>query len=171
MKVRVTALLLVVAALTAAGITYATTAPSGLPRQDVVFGGGKFDFPDPAAPIRVRNFGLTARRDGKRGEGTLQYLRFLVEVTCVRIDGNAAVIGGIERSFAGQAVDPVPAAMYLVDNGPPVGDNVGGDTVSPLMLFGPDEDHGGLPKTCPAADASQATQLLYAGDITVHAGK
>lgn len=165
MKQKAFALLLFAAALTVAGVAHSSATPDGLPKHDAVFGGGKFDFPSGG----VRNFSLTSRRDGERGEGTLQYQQFRIEVTCVRIDGNAAVIGGILRSSPDGSNLGAPASMYLVDNGSPVGQNVGGDMVSPVQLFGPGEDAGALPTTCPAVDASQATQLLYAGDVTVHA--
>jgi hypothetical protein len=168
MRKRLLALLLAATALTAAGVAYSSATPDGLPNHDVVFGGGKFDFP---GTTLVRNFGVTARRDGERGEGTLQYQRFRVEITCVRIDGNAAVIGGILRASPDGAGLGIPASMYFVDNGPAVGQNVGGDMVSALDLFGPGENAGALPGTCPAADPSLATQPLYSGDIVVHAGQ
>jgi hypothetical protein len=161
------ALLLFAAALTLAGVAYSSATPDGLPKHDAVFGGGKFDFPTGG----VRNFGLTARRDGERGAGTLQYQNFRIEVTCVRIDGNAAVIGGIVRDAPDGSFRGAPASMHLVDNGSPVGQNVGGDMVSTVNVFGPSEDAGALPNTCPTVDAAQATQPLYAGDVTVHAGQ
>jgi len=167
MKRRVLLLSAVAGMLGGATVAHSTTAPTGLPNHDAIFGGGKFDFP---GTTLVRNFSLTARRDGERGEGTLQYQRFTVEVTCVRIDGNAGVIGGILRSSPGGMVGG-PAAMYFVDNGEPVGAAVGGDAVSALILIGPGEDPGGLPSSCPAVDRSQATQPLYAGDVVVHAGQ
>ena len=162
MRVRATALLLVVAALSAAGIAYSGATPTGLPKNDAVFGGGQFPFPTGG----VRNFSLTAAG----AEGTLQYstARIRVGITCSRIVGNTAVVGGIIRDSTAASLIGLVAKMYLVDNGPPTGAGVGGDAVSPLEVFAADEDTGGLPKLCPAFDASQATQTVTEGDVSVH---
>jgi hypothetical protein len=135
--------------------------PDGLPKGDAVFGGGHFTFVTP------RSFSLTAAG----GTGTLQYGLFTIraEITCLNVAGNAAVAGGIIRESAETSFVGDPVKMYFVDNGPPVNQAVGGDTVSPIFIFGPGDDAGGLPKVCPAVDATQATVALDAGDIVVHA--
>jgi hypothetical protein len=175
MKRRAVALL-VVTALSAAGIAYAAkatpTGPSaaamqygasaGLPKGDAVFGGGHFTF------ISGRSFSVTAAGN----TGTLQYGvgTTRAEITCLNVVGNAAVVGGIIRESVNTADIGDLVFMYFVDNGPPVGPAVGGDMVSPLNIVAPGGSAaGGLPKVCPAVDATQATLLLDAGDVFVHA--
>lgn len=158
MKGRVAALFLV-AALCVGGIAYSATSPNGLPRGDAVFGGGSFTF------FAGHHFSLTA----SGGTGTLQYGRFRLEVTCMQVAGNAAVVGGILRETPDGSGTGGLAFMHFVDNGPSSGPTVGGDTVSPLNLVGPGEDGGGLPKVCPPVDATQAAYALEAGDILVNA--
>jgi hypothetical protein len=135
--------------------------PDGLPKGDAVFGGGHFTF------ISPRSFSLTATD----GTGTLQYgvATIRAEITCLNVAGNAGVVGGIIRNSAEASLVGDPVSMYFVDNGPPVSQAVGGDTVSPIFIFGPGDDAGGLPKVCPAVDATQATVALDAGDILVNA--
>jgi hypothetical protein len=154
--------LLIAAVLTTAGIAYSAQPPTGLPKRDAIFGGGQFPFISGG----TRNVSLTAADD----EGTLQYstASIRVEITCSRVAGNVAVLGGVVRSATDASAVGLIATMYLLDNGPPEGEAVGGDTVSPLLVSDPDEDVGGLPKVCPAIDSSQATQPLTAGDIVVH---
>src|SRR5438128_2341829 len=122
--------LVVVAALAAVGVGYAATSPDGLPRHDSVFGGGHFAFGT------GRSFSLTA----SEGTGTLNYgvARIRAEITCLTVTGNTAVVGGVIRDSTDESFVGDPVLMYFVDNGPPNRTDVGGDTVSPLNVFGPD---------------------------------
>ena len=155
-------MLAVVAALSlvGVGVGLAGTSPDGLPKNTSVFGGGHFVF------NTGRNFSLTA----SKGVGTLQYgvARIRAEVTCLNVSGNAAAVGGIIRDSIEPSIVGDLWYMHLVDNGPPVGQATGGDTVSPIMILEPSADPGGLPKSCPAPDPSQAVYALDAGDILVH---
>jgi len=160
MRGKAAALGLLVAALCTAGIAYAAGLPDGLPKGDTVFGGGHFTF------VTGRSFSLSA----SNGAGTLQYgvATIRAEITCLNVAGNAAVVGGVIRDAADASLVGDPVRMYFVDNGPPVGQDVGGDTVSPIQIFAPGENAGGLPKTCPVVDPTQATLALDAGDVLVH---
>jgi hypothetical protein len=155
---------LVVTALSAAGVAYSAKPMSGFAKADTVFGGGHFKL----AGIADHNFSVTATN----GNGTLVYSQndIVAQISCVNISGNTAVVGGTimsaaDTSIVGQAFD-----MYFVDNGNPSGSSVGGDEVSPVTRGFP-TGPGGLPKTCPAADISDAPEMdaLDAGDIVVHA--
>jgi len=115
-----------------------------------------------------RSFSVSATN----GSGTLVYGigQIVAQITCVNISGTTAVVGGTIVSVADASNVGNLMEMYFVDNGSPSGSSVGGDQVSPIEIGAPG-GFGGLPKTCPAADASQAAALdsLDAGDIVVHA--
>jgi hypothetical protein len=160
---RAAAVLLAVAAVSAAGIAYAATTPSGFSRADTVFGGGHFVI---AGTSASENFSITATN----GTGTLvsSQGQIVAQITCLNVSGNVAVVVGTVRSSAnGGSLDGSVVEMYFEDNGQPSsGGSVGGDDVSPLFL------PSSPPKTCPAADISNApggVSPLDAGDIAVHA--
>jgi len=166
-----TAALLAAAAVSAAGIAYAAITaptessaaiqykapPTGFPNANTVFGGGHFTF------INDHNFSVTATN----GSGTLVYSvdAVIAQITCLNVAGNVAVVAGTIVSTADGSNVGTPIEMYFEDNGQPHGSSVGGDVVSPLELL------DSAPKTCPAADISNAPEMdaLDAGDITVHA--
>jgi hypothetical protein len=159
---RAAAVLLAVAAMSAAGIAYAATAPSGFPRADTVFGGGHFVI---AGTSASENFSITATN----GTGTLvsSQGQIVAQITCLNVSGKVAVVVATVRSSAGGSLDGSVVEEYFEDNGQPgSGGSVGGDDVSALFL------PSSPPKTCPAADISNApggVSPLDAGDIAVHA--
>jgi hypothetical protein len=149
---------------------------AGRPDDPFVAGGGRLGpgtFPS-GFTIPARDFSVDAHvkkqgenvygflTTGRNGIGSVQ-----TDVTCVSIDGNRAVVGGIKRTTGGGRV------VFLIDNGPPsstVRDQSSAWFVDPLDAEGwPD----GFPYVCPTPDSAiNGTGYLdiHSGDIVVSAG-
>jgi hypothetical protein len=106
-----------VAVFAGAGIAYAATSGGGLPGgEPAVWGGGH------AAPIGDRDFSIVATPDGGEfiwGQYGLESPFLVGDVTCVKVSGNHAVIGGIlrESSAYGGAYVGYPFIWFVIDNG------------------------------------------------------
>jgi hypothetical protein len=155
--------------LVGAGVAYATASPSAkLDKQDRVYGGGQygpgcfsnstfcFAFP--------RNFAVDghAQGDGSEAGGNETYghpeapASRTMKITCLRVDGNKAAVGGIIES------GPDPGfwyVRYLVDRGGP--GSTDRDLASPLDIDAAGSAYwpAGFPYTCP----SPTTGLPAAG--------
>lgn len=164
-------------ALVAAGVAYSAASPSAkLAKQDRVYGGGQFGpgtfsnstifFPRP------RNISVDAHAEGSGSEavGNFNYgvpggvLEDRDEVTCVRIDGNRAAIGGLvtSGSNAGAAF-----LWYAVDRGSPAsGDR---DLASPEYVdsAGSPDWPADFPTVCPPPTGTTNQPAIY---LEVHSG-
>ena len=161
---RVVAVLFAVAVLGAAAAAYAgSSTPTGLPSGNAVFGGGHFAFYNTGTD---RDFSLSATKgtSGSKAVGTLIYSQgeTIVQVTCLNISGNEAVVGGIVRSSSTETLGTFDYMMFT-DNSMP-GSGGTPDAVSGLGLTG---QQGKQP--CPAFDPTVTTNPLTGGDVLVHA--
>ena len=136
-KLQLTVALLI--ALAGAGAAYSAVAPRHLFRgQDRVYGGGQFGpgcFSDGVTCFaNPRNFAVDAHGidNAARGEGTYGTPGIgnnVRSVRCLRVDGSAAVVGGIVRRGPNAGFGYV---QYFVDRGGPgLGDR---DLVSPTLI-------------------------------------
>jgi hypothetical protein len=145
--------------LAGAGVAYTATSPSAkLAKQDRLYGGGQFGpgcfsnstvcFSNPrnfAVDAHAQGDGTDAVGDGTYGTpGITQSTR---SVTCLRVEGNAAAIGGVIQSG-----DNAGAwyAQYFVDRGGPgFGER---DLASPSFVDAPGAADwpDGFPYTCPS---------------------
>jgi hypothetical protein len=159
---RVAALVIAAVALAAAAVGYAGSGSTGLPSGNAVFGGGHFLFFDTSD----RDFSLSATKGltGTAAKGTLIYSsgQTIVQITCMNISGNDAVVGGIVRSSTTEMVGTFDYIM-LEDNSLP-GSGGTPDAFSGLWVT---SLKGKQP--CPAFDASQPFFALTGGDVLVHA--
>jgi hypothetical protein len=160
-----------VGALASATAAYSTFAGGGPSPDPFVAGGGLL-----TAPLTTRDFSVDSHIE-KRGSvvyGTLRYGRNGnamespndVDVTCVGIEGNRAIVGGVQRA------NPTEGwAIFLVDNGPP-----GGTTDQASFAFvDPVGTLPGFPASCPSfADGISFYDAslfdVTAGDVIVSAG-
>jgi hypothetical protein len=172
----------VIVALVCAGVAYAAASPSAkLLKQDRVYGGGQFGagcfsssticFSEP------RNFAVDGHADGDGAEpaGNSTYgapggINNLRTITCLRVEGKRAAIGGIIVS------DGSPGSwfvQYFVDRGGPAqGDR---DLASPSFIDPPGsaEWPAGFPYVCPSPtiglpSAEPVFREVQAGDVVVH---
>lgn len=168
-------------ALVAAGVAYSAASPAAkLQKQDRVYGGGQFG-PGCATVCvsNARNLALDAHADGDGtgAVGTSTYggtggaLEQRRSVTCVQVDGDHAVVGGIVESGsdAGSWY-----AEYFVDRGGPAAAAGSRDLASLSFeaAAGSTEWPAGFPYTCPSATegfpGAEPTYLeLDEGDIAV----
>jgi hypothetical protein len=168
-------------ALVAAGVAYSAASPAAkLQKQDRVYGGGQFG-PGCANVCSgtARNLAVDghAEGDGSGAVGTSTYggtggtLEQYRSVTCVRVDGNHAVIGGVVESGsdAGSWY-----AQYLVDRGGPAAAAGSRDLASLSFeaAAGSTTWPAGFPYTCPSATegfpGAEPTYLeLDEGDLVV----
>ena len=129
-----------------------------------------------------RDFSIAAfqRRDAAGALGILRYGRngaptgstIAIDLRCISVDGNRAVVGGIRRGSA-------PAegwAIVLVDNGPPGGpaDQVSYAQAEPLA---PDRQTpgfpgwpSGFPNVCPSPTEGPGADAYGAGFFDLHGG-
>jgi hypothetical protein len=167
--------------LAVAGVAYAASSPSAkLAKQDRIYGGGQFGpgcFSNSAVCFpRPRNLSIDAHAEdsGVEAAGDFNYgapgstLEDHARVTCVRVDGNRAAVGGLitSGSNAGAAF-----LFYAVDRGGPAsGDR---DLASPEYIDLPDATTwpSGFPTTCPSPDGTPNQPAIFqevqAGDIVV----
>lgn len=169
MKRRVLLLAAIVALIAGAGIAYAAGSGGGLPGgEPAVWGGGQFFFAQYGV---TRDFSVVATPDG----GKYVYGRFglgansgVGPVTCMRVSGNHAVIGGPGVN------SPYPFIAFMTDNG-----NLAAtpDQVSPIYLLETSdiEAHWSgvtkyFPYVCPPFSAMANDVTMYdltSGDIVV----
>ncbi len=110
------------AALAAAGAAYSSHTGEAPARSDAVWGGGHF-----VNPAGVpRDLSVLGVRGGRRGaDGSLIFGTNGVvtinrtEVTCLAVNGNKAVVGGIIRETNTGAFVGSANVMYYIDNGGP----------------------------------------------------
>src|SRR5919197_2029925 len=150
-----------VCVLVGAGVAYAAMSPSAkLQKQDRVYGGGHISpgcFTNSSLCIEApRNFAVDghAQGDGTEATGNSTYgapggFEAYRSVTCVRVSGNHAVVGGIIES--GTNTDPgYWYVQYYVDRGgPAIGDR---DLLSPPWndVAGTPGWPSGFPYACPS---------------------
>jgi len=150
---------LTLAALVGAGVAFAAASPSAkLDKQDRVYGGGQFGpgcFSG-GAPcfLNARNVAVDAHAqgDGSEAVGNSTYgspggAESYRKVTCLRVEGNKAAIGGVITSGADAGAGYVE---YLVDRGGPAfGDR---DLASPEYVDPLSSTNWpvGFPATCPS---------------------
>jgi hypothetical protein len=119
---------LTIAALVGAGVAFAASSPSAkLDKQDRVYGGGQFGpgcFSNSTVCFQhPRNFAVDAHAqgDGSEAVGNSTYgppggFESYRNVTCLRVEGNKAAIGGLITSGANAGYGYVE---YFVDRGGP----------------------------------------------------
>jgi hypothetical protein len=158
-----TSLLYVVAlsALVGAGLAYSAASPSAkLQKQDRVYGGGQLGpgcFTTTFCFTNPTNVAVDAHAEANGAEsvgnstygvpgGALEQYR---SVTCLRVDGNHAVIGGIVESGSDAGFW---YAQYFVDRGGPAATTGSRDLVSPSFQdpAGSSNWPAGFPYTCPS---------------------
>src|SRR4051812_35009327 len=179
------AVLFVVAALLVAGggVAYSAMSPTAkLAKQDRIWGGGQFGPGCDAVTgticipnARDLSVDAHAEADGSQAVGNSAYSRFPSRsVTCLRIDGNDAVIGGVVGNHAvigGTDVFGWYYVQYFVDRGD-TQDGSQADLAS-FRLFGPPGDTtfpAGFPTVCPSATGTAdlpATYYEMTGDIVI----
>jgi hypothetical protein len=92
---------------------------------------------------------------------------FAGAVTCLRVSGNQASVGGIlTRTPDGSGIG-APFLVYVLDNGRP-GATLS-DGISPFEIFGPGETTPavGFPYSCPPASSPLGYYSLTSGDVIV----
>jgi hypothetical protein len=151
------AIFVVIAALLGAGLAYSTDGPNAkLVHQDRIYGGGGTDpgcFVPDIGFCRVvqTNFAIDAHGTAT-GHAAYGDYGSPNQITCLSVDGNNAVVGGvIVSSPANPSRVGWVFAIFYVDNGTPA---FGGDFVSPLYA-GPPDPGGwppGFPYVCPSPD-------------------
>jgi hypothetical protein len=175
--------LVAVLALIGAGVAYAAASPSAkLQKQDRVYGGGQFGpgcFTDSDLCFSTaRNFSLDAHAegDGTEAVGNSNYAApggagFVRSVTCLRVDGNKAVIGGLILSSGDPSQVGFGYVQYFVDrSGPGAGPR---DLAGPMLFDALDQPGwpAGFPAVCPpptgTPDLPATYQEVHAGDIVV----
>jgi hypothetical protein len=151
-------------AVVGASVAYAAASPSAkLQKQDRVYGGGQFGpgcFSSVICFANPRNVAVDAHAqgDGTEVAGTSTYgspsstFDQRKDISCLRVDGNRAVIGGTIQSGPG-AGDFY--AQYFVDRGGPSAAPGNLDLVSPSFEDSPSAEGwpAGFPSTCPSPTA------------------
>lgn len=169
-------------AVVGAGVAYAAATPSAkLEKQDRVWGGG-YVAPDTCSPNvpgfcppGARNYAIDAHAEGDGSEavGTTAFNNFTsVTVTCLRVDGDTATVGGVvAEAAAGSGANPGDYFLqHFVDRGTssPAAQR---DFASGVHFGAPTSAWPGFPNVCPPADESSAFGPAYlplaGGDITV----
>ncbi|MBA3413134.1 MAG: hypothetical protein H0T09_05525 [Actinobacteria bacterium] len=170
--------LAVAAALVGAGAAYSAKPAGGPADHEHGVGGGRFG---PACSTggfcfaAPRDFSVDAHSSKEKevygqllyGDSDAGVAIAQIDVTCMRADGNRAVVAGIIREHR----DPTfadgtwGAAFYVVDNGPPGG--AARDQASPLLvdrIGAPGLE--GMPAECPPLD----NDAFGFGFLTLHSG-
>ena len=163
------------AVLAVAGIAQSSVSSAQYGGPDRLFGGGRFQFDfGPNFGVQPRDISVDATGlDGKRTSGTRYYGHPdrvtpapALSVSCLGVEGNAAVIG---------VIDPQgnPTVQYFRDNGPPGPDPA--DRITPVFIITAPEDVALMPKrfplVCPSATPPAQWGELFvnldSGDIAV----
>jgi hypothetical protein len=176
MKKRVLLLAAIVALIAGAGIAYAASSGGGLPGgEPAVWGGGHFTN-SVGGQDYERDFSIVATPDG--GEWlygvTGQVMYFDVRVTCMKVSGHNAVIGGIIRDAQNPDLVGIRTLWYATDNGKLA---TTPDQVSSLFALTASDiaDHYGgvskyFPYVCPPFSAMSSDVSMFdltSGDIVV----
>lgn len=153
-------------ALVAAGVAYSAASPSAkLQKQDRVYGGGQFG--PGCSTCTARNLAIDAHAQGDGSEavgdstygGTGGLLEQRRSVTCVRVEGNHAVIGGIVESGSGAGDSYF---QYFIDRGGPASAAGSRDLVS--LSFESSTESAG----CPSPTSTDPGYFeLDEGDVVV----
>ena len=169
------------AVLVGAGVAFGSASPwAKLDKQDRLYGGGQFGpgcFSNSTVCFELpRNFAVDAhaQNDGSEAVGNSTYgspagAESYRKVTCLRVEGNKAAVGGVITSGADAGGGWVE---YFVDRGGPAfGDR---DLASPEYVDPLDSPHwpAGFPGTCPSPTTGfPAGQPVFStideGDIVV----
>jgi hypothetical protein len=169
-------------ALAAAGVAYSAASPTArLQKQDRAYGGGQFGpgcFTPTLCFANSRNLALDAHAqgDGSEAVGDSTYgasagFEAHRSVTCLRVDGNRAVIGGVIESGpdAGNLY-----VQYFVDRGGPGAASGNRDLASPSFedTYPASIWPAGFPQTCPSPTvgfpgAEPAYLEVDEGDVVV----
>jgi hypothetical protein len=164
-----------VAALAASGAAYSSLAAGGPSDDPFVVGGGRLGpgtFPG-GFTILSRDFSVDAHveKKGQKVTGLFSTGRNGISssqtnVTCVSIDGNQAVVGGVDNFGSGRVV-------FLIDNGPP--SRAVRDQSSPNFVDPVDSPNWpiGFPYVCPAPNSGfnqQGYLDVHSGDIVISDG-
>jgi hypothetical protein len=168
---------------TGAGIAGSSAGPNDqLAGQVRIYGGGEFGpgcftgdtglcFPD------KRSLAVDAHVDGNgngAAYGSLEYgspgkTDTLVRITCVNVNGNSAILGGIVTESWNPAFVGLAVIYYVVDNGSV--DSATPDQASPANLdpIGAADWPADFPYTCPSTPppAAPAVYQDLRGDIVV----
>ena len=148
-------------ALVCVGVAYSAASPSAkLQKQDRLYGGGQFGpgcFTPDFCIATARNFAVDAHAQGddSAGRGNSTYggtggaLEQYRSVTCLRVEGNRAVIGGVVKSGSDAGFW---YAQYFVDRGGPAAGSSSRDLASPSFQDSPDASGwpDGFPYNCPS---------------------
>ena len=166
----------VVLAATGAAIAHSTAGPNGqLAAQDRLWGGGGTEpgcfVPDIGfCRVGPTNFALDAHAtgSGNAASGDRVGAGLQEEVTCLKVDGRNAVVGGIVRS---NPANPSGVGdlflQFFVDNG----STPGQDLVSPFYTGpGPSGWPQGFPYVCPSPDTGVPALGLFRSFIPVSRG-
>jgi hypothetical protein len=166
--------------LVGAGAAYTAGSPNAkLAAEDRVWGGGQFG---PGCSLEgsfcigdPRNFAVDAhaQNDGSAAVGNSAYGGETSRtVTCVRVQGNTAVIGGVITAGAALGAGYV---QYFVDQGTTSLASPAHDLAS-ASIIGPLDDPAwpaGFPDVCPPATGTPNLPAAYfqvdAGDVNVQA--
>jgi hypothetical protein len=172
-------------AVVGASVAYSAASPSAkLKKQDRVWGGGYVapstcSINEPTfCPPPARNYAVDAHAEGDgsgaNGSAALNNAT-AITVTCVRVDGHAASVGGvIDATAPGASFSPGDYFLeYFADRGTSSSASQR-DLASGIVAFSPTEPWPeGFPNVCPPVDGSApgfpAFYLeLLGGDINVH---
>ena len=173
----------VLMAVVGVGVAYSASSPSAkLAKQDRLWGGGyvapgtcSINFPD-FCPAGARHYAVDAHAegDGSGAAGDSAFNRGTSStVTCLRVDGDTATVGGVSVETApGAPVNPGDYYLqYFVDRGTSSPDSPR-DLVSAVYFSPPTHAWPeGFPDVCPPADETSGFPPVYleltGGDITV----
>jgi hypothetical protein len=160
-----------------AGVAWSSHAPESTDPRDGAWGGGRFEFVPGGL---YRDFSLSAT-EGRFGgaDGTFVYgrngvgLTSRLEVQCVNVSGNRAVVAGTIRESSNASFVGLTASSWLIDNGDTT--STTRDQESGIFINNPEDEAAfpdGYPRVCPSATEAPwgAVQFLDVtwGDLVVH---
>jgi hypothetical protein len=168
-------------ALVGAGVAYSAASPSAkLDKQDRLYGGGQFGpgcFSNSTICFELaRNLSFDAHAEGDGSEavgnstyGTPGVSETTREITCLRVEGDSAAVGGVLVSGPNAGFGFV---QYIVDRGGP---GLGPRDLSSPSFIDPLDSSGwpvGFPQVCPSAltgfpGAPPAFLEVHSGDFVV----
>lgn len=175
---KVLVLLAGVAALVGAGYAWSSHAPESSDPRDAVWGGGRFDVDLPGFGV-FRDLSVMAKEGRFEGaDGSFVYGRnglgmTRVEISCINVEGNRAVIAGRIRDTGDPTFVGGYATWWLSDNGGTASPTRDRASLLYIDLEGADLSAypAGFPKVCPSATTPpyevQSFELKY-GDLVVH---
>jgi hypothetical protein len=171
------------AALAAAGgIAYSSGNPGAPAGQNRVYGGGRICVNESCTNIRDFSVDVHANPAAHTVVGDFATARDIdgvvvtavdsADITCTKVEGKKAVIGGIVRTGSPPQVIGVAFVMYFVDNGPP--SSPVDDIATPPFFVDPGDPFPGQPEefpwVCPASVDVFNPALnrdLQSGDVAV----